>query len=293
MTVGEQQWSEASSRAMGKVEMPAEPRSTCAICSSPCQATRYSLGGFALHWCEKCDFYFAPEAFSALPDYDEAYSLPAYLRNQVEAIRGAKDASCFAQIPTYRVFFENTPLAERRSLLDVGCGVGRFCHAAHAHGWDVMGSNPSATAIQIGAPLASFPLVCQSLADLAKTGRRFDQITAFEVVEHVPAPRELVRQIRSLLSEHGAFFFTVPNWNCPLVHQATNYDAVPPFHINFFTQRACATLLEAAGFTSVRTGVILVDPLPTNPRHFPSWLLRRIMRKPRNLGLWAAGVSPP
>jgi len=195
MTVAEQQWLEASSEAMRKVEMSTEPSSTCAICSGPCQATQYALGGFALHCCEKCDFYFAPEAFDALPDYDDAYASPAYLRNQVETIRATKDKSSFARIPTYRVFFDNTPLAQRRSLLDVGCGVGRFCHAAHAHGWDVTGIDPSSAAIEIGAPLAPFPLVCQSLADLARTGRRFDQITAFEVVEHVPAPLELVRQI--------------------------------------------------------------------------------------------------
>jgi 2-polyprenyl-3-methyl-5-hydroxy-6-metoxy-1,4-benzoquinol methylase len=146
--------------------------------------------------------------------------------------------------------------AHGRKLLDVGCGVGRFCHAAHAHRWNVTGIDISAAAIKIGAPLASFTLRCESLDTYMQSASSADVVTAFEVLEHLPMPLDLVRQARSVLSQQGRFFFTVPNWKCALVQNATSSDAVPPFHVNFFTENACRALLEKAGFKSIETGVI-------------------------------------
>ena len=264
----------------------------CTICSGTCVDEARELAGYRLCWCRNCDFRFAPAAFDALPDYDEAYSLPAYVQNQVDVIRHTQDPRGFAQIATYKAFFDHIRPAPGRSLLDVGCGVGRFCHAAHASGWHVTGIDISEAAIQIGAPLASFPLRCESLSAYRQSAPSVDVVTAFEVVEHLPAPLDFVRQVRSVLSQEGRFFFTVPNWRCARVQNAASSDAVPPFHVNFFTEEACRALLEKAEFRSIGTGIIWVDSLPTRIRQWPRWTIRHLMRRVRDwgAGIWAAGT---
>lgn len=262
----------------------------CTICSGVCVDEARELAGYRLCWCRNCDFRFAPAAFDVLPDYDEAYSLPAYIQNQVQMIRDTQDPQVFAHLATYKVFFDHMGPARERKLLDVGCGVGRFCHAAQASGWQVTGIDISEAAVKIGAPLASFPLRCESLSTYRQAAPRVDVVTAFEVLEHLPAPLDFVRQVRSVLSTQGRFFFTVPNWRCALVQNATSSDAVPPFHVNFFTQSACGALLEKAGFRSIDTGIICVDCLPAQIRQWPGWTVRRLRRRPRNLGIWAVGT---
>ena len=267
--------------------------SGCGICSRSCEPSGRRIGGYDLYWCSSCDLYFAPNAFGALPDYDKAYSTPAYIRNQVEQIRRAKDKSVFARIPTYEAFFQKeSSERERRTLLDVGCGVGRFCHAAHAAGWDVTGIDISQSAISIGSSLAPFALNCLSLDDLAGDTSHYAVVTAFEVVEHLPSPIDFVRKASRLLIDGGTFFFTVPNWNCRLVRNATHYDAVPPYHVNFFTETACVALLQASGFTDIRSGIILVDRYPSSLRHFPKWAIGRLLARPQDRGVWAAGDLP-
>jgi len=267
-----------------------EYSSVCTICSCDCRCSGRELGVYRLYYCQKCNFYFSPEAFDSTPDYDEAYSSPAYMKNQVDPIRHVKDRSCFGRIPTYRAFFDNISPSSTRALLDLGCGVGRFCHAAHAAGWDVTGIDVSHSAISIAKQYAPFRLVCGSMEDAIKEHSTYDVVTAFEVLEHIAAPLDFVKQVRLLLSEPGRIFFTVPNWDCRLVQTATAYDAIPPFHINFFTQDACQALLEAAGYRSIRTGTINVDRMPRNLRSLPKWMMRRLLGRPQNLGLWACGL---
>ena len=259
----------------------------CPVCRSTAVASGPHLGRSCLDACSECSFRFARQAFETTVDYGELYDTPAYADDQVHSLLETRDKSIFAHNPTYRPFFRNVPQVPGQRLLDVGCGVGRFCHAAHAQGWRVVGIDISPRAIEIGRRFAHFPLQQKSVAELVSERECFDVVTCFEVLEHLAAPREFLTTIVEVLTPGGHVFCTVPNWDCREVQTSTRPDWIPPVHLGFFTEKALRCLAAEAGFRDFRTGRIGSDPFPAAGLAAAKWCIRRLLGRPRYpLGLW-------
>lgn len=101
--------------------------------------------------------------------------------------------------------------ASRPSILDVGCGAGVMTHYLARYG-AVTGTDFSAAAIDAArrfVPEADF--VAGALDDLPD-GRRYDVITLFDVLEHIPTPDRPVflTQIATLLTADGIVLLSTP-----------------------------------------------------------------------------------
>jgi SAM-dependent methyltransferase len=267
--------------------------------AAPCPACRTDsapegiiLGGYELFACPRCTLRFAPGALNAPVDYDSVYRSAEYQHEQVDALE-CLDGARLAEHPTYRSFFRRVQRFPGARLLDVGCGVGRFGHGAYARGWDVTGIDVSELAITTGRKFARFPLRVATVEELIDQGEKFDVVTAFEVLEHLTSPLEFISNIRRLLRPGGQLFFTVPNWSCGAVQNATRPDWVPPVHLLFFTESALRRIGELGGLASVGTGVIRTDPIPHRVLPAARWLARRVLRRAREpVGLWLHGRAP-
>lgn len=109
---------------------------------------------------------------------------------------------------------------EFASLLDVGCGEGRFlCEVQKRFpGKRLAGVDPSARAVEYAALLN--PTVKFLKRDI-RTGpitERFDVITLIETLEHVPLEQvaDFVRALRRTLSDDGTLIVSVPSRNLDL-----------------------------------------------------------------------------
>ncbi|MCZ6603375.1 MAG: class I SAM-dependent methyltransferase, partial [Planctomycetota bacterium] len=87
----------------------------------------------------------------------------------------------------------------------------------------------------------------------------FDAVTALYVIEHVPDPRGLMRQIHRLLRPGGMILLRWPH-TTPLVRilrplgvDLRLYDL--PSHLSDFSPRTMRLALEQEGFRSIRTGI--------------------------------------
>ena len=79
----------------------------------------------------------------------------------------------------------------------------------------------------------------------ADWNKRFDVVTSFFALEHIPAPLPAVMHIAELLLDDGVFYGIVPDTFGNVA------DFVVIDHVNHFTDASLRTLLEAAGFVEI------------------------------------------
>lgn len=264
----------------------------CPVCSASSIWDGIKLGYYTIELCTQCGLRFAPDAFDVQTDYDRVYESEDYIKTQVEPISSVADQRTFTKHATYRPFFKHVQHTPGDKLLDVGCGVGRFLHGALSKGWRVEGIDFSEKAIEIGKQYANFPMTVASLEDVAQTGKRFNVVTMFEVLEHLSQPISMLEKCKMVLERNGSIFCTVPNWECSIVQHSSNPAWIPPIHLLFFNESSLRTLAKEAGLDVIETGLIGQHEFPTTvhplwPLRASKWICNRILhRTSDHLGIW-------
>ncbi|MFN8625549.1 MAG: class I SAM-dependent methyltransferase [Candidatus Binatia bacterium] len=157
-----------------------------------------------------------------------------------------------------------------RRLFDLGCGNGYAAGWFISRGWEVVGVDPSASGIQHARqnhPNARFE-VTSADDNLAARFGSFPAVCALEVIEHVYAPRDLVRTVRQMLMPDGIFILSTPYhgyWKNLALSVAGKWDAHLTAlwdhgHIKFWSVDTMTRLLEESGFE-----VLSVDRLGRIP----------------------------
>jgi ubiquinone/menaquinone biosynthesis C-methylase UbiE len=97
------------------------------------------------------------------------------------------------------------------SLLDVGTGIAQFLYHAKAAYSHVYGTEVSDSAIEIAKEKYGLTVMKGQVEDLQFGENRFDNITLFHVLEHVPNPKSVIERCRELLTPEGELVVAVPN----------------------------------------------------------------------------------
>ena len=109
-------------------------------------------------------------------------------------------------------FWRLTPLyfIAGGTLLDVGCGNGRFLSTMRALGWKVQGVELSENGVQV-CRAAQLPVHHGELASAAFPDASFDVITVRHVIEHVPQPHPFMSELARILKPGGLLLVETPN----------------------------------------------------------------------------------
>jgi len=137
-----------------------------------------------------------------------------------------------------------------RLLLDIGCGSGTFLHVAETYGFVPHGMDQSGRALEIAGRQYGFPLKRGVVGDPVWEGRRFDFVTMFHVLEHLPNPRLGLEYASRLLQPDGVLVLQVPNVASVQARMFGNFwrGLDVPRHVINFTPKALDCLLREAGF---------------------------------------------
>jgi 2-polyprenyl-3-methyl-5-hydroxy-6-metoxy-1,4-benzoquinol methylase len=104
---------------------------------------------------------------------------------------------------------ENNSSHPNKMLLDFGCGTGEFIRVAKLNGWQTTGIEPSSKARQ-EAPPEILQDIWPTLKEI-NSDVKFDVITLWHVLEHVPDLNDTLQHLKSRSNEHGTIFIAVPN----------------------------------------------------------------------------------
>jgi SAM-dependent methyltransferase len=136
------------------------------------------------------------------------------------------------------------------SLLELGCAYGFFLMEA-ARYYDVTGIELAKEAVE-HARTAGLN-VMHGVADeasLARTGP-FDAIMLFDVIEHLPKPRDTLALCARHLKPRGIIVITTGDFGSPLARIMGRHWRLmtPPQHLWFFTRQTMRRLSDGLGLT--------------------------------------------
>ena len=223
----------------------------CPACGSAAGQEHGQKDGFKVFTCRKCRTLYvsAGPGGTCAQDYDSYYnpenlSVPAFIHKRLDQI--------VARFAPYR---------RQGRLLDVGFGAGVVLQAATRAGWIAEGVEVSETAVRYVESLG-YKAFCGELAAAQYPADYFDVVTASEVLEHIPYPRDLITEIARILRPGGLFWATTPHGRGISARLlGLRWSVVsPPEHLQLFSLSGIKTLLTSAGFRKIRVLAQGVNP---------------------------------
>lgn len=147
-----------------------------------------------------------------------------------------------------------------KRVLDIGCGLGDLLQRLDEHGFDARGLEPNEQAAQLARErglVVSTQSVGELVAQASGDSASFDAVILLHVLEHVPNPAGILREIHSLLEPGGLLYIWVPNDFNALQLAAQSKLGVDPWwvaspdHINYFTKESLSALVRRVGFATI------------------------------------------
>ncbi|MGA1794449.1 MAG: class I SAM-dependent methyltransferase [bacterium] len=152
-----------------------------------------------------------------------------------------------------RASYVERVLGRKGSILDVGCGRGIMIHELHKRGWQVAGTQVSATAGSFIRKTFGIDCFIGELPHASFSRHSFDIVTMWHVLEHLPDPLLYLRCCRGLVRPGGYLLIEVPNaasWSARMTKTAwMGWD--PLHHMHHYTPSTVRLALHKAGFSPI------------------------------------------
>lgn len=219
--------------------------------------SRYVGHRFNLLRCRSCGFM-QPSEVPAGPQYFESLYNQQWSEEWMET-----DFECTYKDEVFRGILrtlESKLPKNRRKLLDVGCHVGRMPYLAGRQGWVAEGIELNPRTAAFAAKRTGLTIHRKNAKELAATGLRFDALLLTDVLEHIPEPISLLRNLCELLAPGGVIAIKVPCAGSQILKQrlrhALDHRQDPDIctnliHVNHFGPKSLRLAMQQAGLANV------------------------------------------
>ena len=144
--------------------------------------------------------------------------------------------------------------------LDVGCGTGEFLNACKDAGFSTEGIEPSELARK--QAIENFNLSVNENTNLEQfQNNKFDSISMWHVLEHIPNLNGTITQFDRVLNANGKVIVAVPNHKSWDAKYYKEYWAAwdVPIHLWHFSKETIELLFNKNGFKLIKTKPMLFD----------------------------------
>jgi SAM-dependent methyltransferase len=216
---------------------------------------KFELRNFHFFRCQNCQLLFVHPAYDAREIYDETYFKGGshgfgFSNYEIDKIASSKYLTKLLK------WALRESKGESQRLLDVGAANGFFLTICNNEGIEAEGVEISQEAVNWAEKLGR-KVTCSTIEDF-KTYRKYEIISALDVLEHISRPVEFIQSIRELLAEKGIFLINVPYEGSLSAKLAGKkwHALLPPEHWFYFNKRSIRHLLESNGFEVIGTRTI-------------------------------------
>lgn len=136
-------------------------------------------------------------------------------------------------------------------LLEIGSAFGFFLELAKKH-FDVKGFEICEEAATYAKNELGLDVVCGDILD-DKTDTKYDVITMYDCIEHIPEPDKIIAHLSQVINQGGYLFVTTGDIGQFLpMFQGKDWRLIhPPSHIHYFSKKSLSNLMEKYGFEVV------------------------------------------
>jgi len=149
---------------------------------------------------------------------------------------------------------EISKLTQGRRLLDVGAALGHLVKRAADCGFSAVGVEPSVWRADYARRVMGVDVRTGVLEEVPLPAGSFDVVHVNHVLENIPDPRPMLRQIATLLSPEGILYLSVPNVNALARWFCDPYEwYVPQYRYYEFSRRTIVRLVAQCGLQVMKS----------------------------------------
>ena len=148
------------------------------------------------------------------------------------------------------------------SVLDVGCGTGDFLATCKENKYKVFGIEPNDKARNRALIKVNADTIFKDFISLQeKTNSKFDIITLWHVLEHVPNLLDYTKALKDLLNPDGILIIAVPNFKSFDANFYKSFWAAydVPRHLWHFSKESISELFKKVDLKIVKTHPMIFD----------------------------------
>lgn len=186
-----------------------------------------------------------------------------FVNEEAGVIRGANSVEIWKE--ELRDVVKITKIKPKNSqILDVGCANGFSLKAAEKLGFK------SAYGVEISKMACDYAksnlnlknIFCGTLLEAKYPSESFDIVTLYDVIEHVPNPREILVEVSRILKADGLIVLKQMDINSELSKKYKEKWAyiAPAAHLYYFSKPTISRLMEEVGFDLVNISSDKVKP---------------------------------
>jgi 2-polyprenyl-3-methyl-5-hydroxy-6-metoxy-1,4-benzoquinol methylase len=218
------------------ISIPDVPTLCNRLCASEAEATNAPRGDIDLTYCLDCGHILNSAFDPARVNYDGRFENTLTFSPRY---RQYADATADRVINRYRL------LGKR--IVEIGCGSGEFLRLLCSAGNRGEGYDPSQPTSRSLAGRGSVEIIGRNFA--VEDARDADFVCCRHVLEHLPEPMDLLRQLREAIAigAGAVVFFEVPNALFTLERLGI-WDIIHE-HVSYFTPSSLARAFHGAGFS--------------------------------------------
>lgn len=224
-----------------------EEKIICSLCGSFENDFFCEKKGYKLYKCSKCRLLFVFPVPKLIDVYDDNYFSGA--ERGFGYVDYDADKEPMISAFNYYIDLVNDLGLYNGKLLDIGAATGFFIAIAKKRGFDVTGIELSDFAARKGRE-NGLNVITGDLLDINFEPGSFDIVTMFDVLEHVPDPKKLIKEVSRILKPNGLIIINTPDaeslWAKIL---GKRWQLImPPEHINYFSPQNLSNYLKNNGY---------------------------------------------